>query len=201
MDVTLFNNANAGPVWYGYNETTGLHLRLDQEAMTASLLLKLTDPNDVIYARSQGSVQVLPNGNSLMGYGSTARIKEYHPDGSLAMSIRFGADDNTVFSYRAYRKDWVGHPVIPPKAYACQDKSANQTQVYMSWNGATEHKAWNVYAGSDKATLTLAAHARKTGFETSAAVPGLASYVRVEALGPKNMTNTVSEILAVEERC
>lgn len=201
MEVTLFNNANAGPVWYGYNETQGLHLRLDQEAMTASALLTLTDPNETIYSRSQGSLQVLDNGNSLMGYGSTPRIKEYYPDGSLAMSVAFGGSDNTVFSYRAYRAEWVGNPRNPPKVYACQDSSANQTQVYMSWNGATEHHAWSVFAGASEDALAFGALAVKTGFETNTTVPGFASYVRVEALGNVNSTYSVSEVTAVEEQC
>jgi hypothetical protein len=43
------------------------------------LLINLTDPQLRVAAWSQGSLLHLPNGNTLMGYGSDAIIAEYGP--------------------------------------------------------------------------------------------------------------------------
>ncbi|KAK6067198.1 X-Pro dipeptidyl-peptidase [Seiridium cupressi] len=196
MDVSLFNNANNAN-FNGINQTTGLYLRLDTEARTATLQMELVDPLDAIYSHSQGNVQLLDNGHTIMGYGSTPRIKEYTSNGSVAMSVKFGPSEGTVFSYRAYRLPWVGIPDTLPKAVACKDQTSNQTLVYMSWNGATEYTSWNVYAGISQSDLSFATAAVRTGFETSAVVGSGATYVRAEAYG-LNTTLGSSVVVAVE---
>jgi hypothetical protein len=199
MVVSLFNNANNAN-FHGINQTTGLFLRLDTEAWTATLLQELVDPRDAIYSKSQGNVQTLDDGHVLMGYGSTPRIKEYTSNGSVAMSIKFGPSEGTVFSYRAYRLPWVAKPNTSPKAVACRDQTTNQALVYMSWNGATEYTSWTVYAGTSKAELSFATAAIRTGFETSATISLGVSYVRAEAYG-LNTTLGSSEVITVQEQC
>lgn len=173
---------------------------MDTDAWTATLLQELIDPNDTIYSRSQGNLQLLDNGNSIMGYGSTPRIKEYASNGSVAMSVKFGPGNGNVFSYRAYRLPWVGRPQTLPKTVACKDQTSNQTLVYMSWNGATEYTSWNVYSGVSEAELNFATSAIRTGFETSAVLESDASYVRADAYG-LNTTLGSSEIMRVQEQC
>lgn len=195
--MSLFNNDNNAD-FYGVNQTTGIFMQVDTEAWTATLLQQLVDPEDAIYSHSQGNVQLLDDGHVIMGYGSTPRIKEYNPDGSVAMSIKFGPAEGTVFSYRAYRLPWVGRPTTPPKAVACAE--GNQTSVYMSWNGATEYTSWKVYAGASKLNLTLAAEPARTGFETSAVVGAGVQYVRADAYG-LNGTLGSSELISVGSQC
>ncbi|GAW17298.1 hypothetical protein ANO14919_067540 [Xylariales sp. No.14919] len=199
IDISMFNNDNNSED-YGVNQTTGLFLRLDTKEWTATLIRELTDPNDAVYAASQGNLQVLSNGHSIMGYGSTPRIKEYYPNGTVAMSVKFGPGNNNIFSYRAYRLPWVGRPNTLPKAVACKSQTSNQTEVYMSWNGATEYTSWRVYSGTSEYALSFATEVARTGFETSARLASAASYVRVDAFG-SGITLGSSEVIMVQDQC
>lgn len=135
-----------------------------------------------------------------MGYGSTPKIKEYDAGGRCVMTARFGDGDGTVFSYRAYKGPWVGRPKAPPAVHACAGP-ANETAVYMSWNGATEHEQWNVFAaGPDNRTFTLVGSARRDGFETRTTIPGRPPYVYVEALGG-HIEPRRSQVVAAEKSC
>lgn len=87
------------------------------------------------------------------------------------------------------------------------------TVVYVSWNGATEVEAWQVYGGLSRGNLTLAATAKKTTFETEIHVDRT-DYVQVKPVfkslnskcRPHNATSpstcrytsdTASEVVAV----
>ncbi len=178
MQLSLFNNDNSA-VKSGVNETTGIFVTLDTKTWTATLDRELVDPTDRVYAKSQGNTQFLDNGNVILGYGSTAKIKEFTPDGSVAMSAVFGHKDGTVFSYRSYRFPWIGRPKTSPSVYACI--KSNETQVYMSWNGATEHKTWQVFAGSTEGDLSSQVSVARQGFETAVTLSGLPALIQVEA--------------------
>lgn len=80
------------------------------------------------------------------------------------MTAQFGFDD--VFaSYRAYRSPWVGVPETPPDVFSCIEQGGNNTNVYMSWNGATEHREWKVFGGATRLYPSPVAAIQKTGFE------------------------------------
>ncbi|KAI0532304.1 Arylsulfotransferase-domain-containing protein [Xylaria digitata] len=179
IDVSMFNNDNNGDN-YGVNQTTGLFLRLDTKEWTATLIQELTDPNDTIYSASQDNLQVLKNGHSVMGYGSTPRIKEYYPNGSVAMS--------------------VGRPNTLPKAVACKGQAGNLTEVYMSWNGATEYTSWKVYSGTSNGSLSFTTEVARTGFESSAKLGSSASYVRVDAYSANTIFGSSSVIMVQDSR-
>ena len=53
----------------------------------------------------------------------------------------------------------------------------------MSWNGATEVAAWRLEAGQARGDARPVATKRKTGFETSFAVPGSTGLAVAVALG------------------
>ncbi|OTB00822.1 hypothetical protein M426DRAFT_266826 [Hypoxylon sp. CI-4A] len=199
VQISLFDNANSDVV-SGVNQTKGLFLTLNMETMKATLDQALADPTDPVYAVSQGNVQQLDDGHVIMGYGATPKIREYDADGSVVMTAQFGSGENQVFSYRSHRLPWVGRPATPPSAVACVDEATNQTSVYMSWNGATEHQSWKVFAGHSNSSLTIAATVKKTGFETVASIPGRASLFRVEAEGP-GIVNTASAVVAAQIGC
>lgn len=176
LTLSLFNNAN-DPVENGTDPSTGLLLHVDLKSREVTLERKLLDPNDVIYSESQGNYQVLPEGHVLLGHGQIPKFKEYDANGSCVMTVRFG-EDNEVSSYRGFRLPWVGRPKTLPSVSACS--TGNSTQVYMSWNGATEVTGWNVYGGNNASHLPLVSSVPKKGFETKAII-GAAAYVQVEA--------------------
>ncbi|KAI0097667.1 ASST-domain-containing protein [Nemania sp. FL0031] len=200
LQISLFDNANSNIV-SGVDQTRGLYLTLDTATGEATLDQAFFDPHDTVYARSQGNTQTLPDGHVVMGYGSTPKIREYNPAGVPVMTAQFGPGDSKVFSYRAYKLPWVGRPKTAPDVFACIDGARNHTQVYMSWNGATEHAAWEVLTGAAESSLTRSARVRKTGFETMASVPGLAAYVQVEAHGKNGTLMASSSVIVPQGSC
>ena len=141
---------------------------------TATILQDLKDANDPVYTDSQGSFWPLSNGNTLVGYGSIAKIKEFGPDGKTRMTLTFGEND-LVMSYRSYRQDWHATPYYKPKT-CVKDKA-----VYMSWNGATNVTDWVVYGGSSEDKLTKLGKVAKNGFETSFNMTSPSLFVQVGA--------------------
>ncbi|MFA4928951.1 MAG: arylsulfotransferase family protein [Patulibacter sp.] len=149
-------------------------LRLDREAKTATLAADVRLPGEKLFAATQGNSERLPNGGLMIGWGSQARGTEFGPDGK----VRFDVDLPSGYdNYRYYRMPWQGRPSAPPKARA---KAApnGATNVWVSWNGATEVARWQVL-GPDGAVLGTQVW---TSFETWIRVPGRPASVRLRAL-------------------
>src|SRR4030095_5962753 len=83
---------------------------------------------------------------------------------------RRGAD-----SYRAYRFPWIGRPRSKP-AIAVEGNT-----LFVSWNGATAVKTWQLLGGPEKKKLRPLLAVPKTGFETAISLPDTA-WVAVRAL-------------------
>ncbi|OTA96352.1 hypothetical protein M434DRAFT_375167 [Hypoxylon sp. CO27-5] len=200
VQISIFDNDNSD-VESGVNQTKGIFMTLDTETKKATLDQEYIDAQDPVFALSQGNLQLLDNGNVIMGYGSTPKIREYNSDGSVLMTAQFGPGDGLVFSYRAYRKPWIGQPKTPPSVFACIDAANNKTTVYMSWLGSTVHNSWKVYAGSSNSSLILAGEVERTGFETLASIHGQFAVIQVEAQGPGITTNRVSPVVISRDVC
>ncbi|KAI4861572.1 ASST-domain-containing protein [Hypoxylon rubiginosum] len=199
VQISIFDNANS-EIISGVNQTKGVLMTLDTKAMKATLDKEYVNPQDSVYAFSQGNLQQLDDGHVIMGYGSTPKIREFSSDGATVMTAQFGPGDGLLFSYRAYRLPWEGRPTEPPNAFACIDQSSNTTMLYMSWLGATEYESWKVFTGSSTSSLTLNAHVERTGFETAISIPGQSHLIRVEAqeLG---VTSGVSPVTSPSNSC
>jgi hypothetical protein len=165
--------------------------------MTATLLQEFADPEDPLFSVSQGNMEVLPNGNVVLGYGSAPRLKEFDSEGNVVLSVSWG-EVKAVQSYRDTKFEWVGKPSAKPDVFAC--KAENGTEVYMSWNGATEHKMWTVFGGAVNGSLSEVASVEKSGFETRADVAHALGFVRVEASG-EDIETGVSKVVGVSETC
>jgi hypothetical protein len=139
----------------------GLVLRVDQQARTAALDQQYGHAPDFdpLY---MGSLQPLPGGNELVGWGSRPYFSEYSTSGKLLLQADLPWPD---LSYRARRAPWVGLPLQPPSGVA--RRQGAQTTVYFSWNGATEVRGWRVLGRSGTGRpAVLFAHVPKQGFET-----------------------------------
>jgi hypothetical protein len=64
---------------------------------------------------------------------------------------------------------------------AAADEPGAGTDVYTSWNGATEVASWEIFAGSTARSLKPVASGPKTGFETKITVPGRPRFVAARA--------------------
>jgi hypothetical protein len=183
-EMTLFDNGAADWV-KTENETRGLWLSIDYDDMSVTLKQDYISPEGML-SISQGSVQVLSNGNVFMGYGSNGAFIEYTNDGKAIWDVQFGIIGNaSVQSYRAYKQNWQGFPGWNP-SIAASDNGTDNTTVYMSWNGATEIKQWAVLASNSSSSLAtgddLWKNVTKTGFETNITVGTNARYIRAAAL-------------------
>jgi hypothetical protein len=153
----------------------GLLLVLDEGAMTATLLRQYTHPG--ILAGSQGSVQLLGNGNVFVGWGEVPRVSEFDRAGRIVFDAVLG---ETYQSYRAFRMPWHARPAETP-AIAVLAHGAKQA-VYASWNGATDVHRWQLLAGAHGGPLRAVASVRSQGFESALPIAATGPRLAVRAL-------------------
>ena len=155
--VTVFDN--------GQVRSRGLVLSLDHVRMRASLAREyLHDPP--LHAHKLGSVQLQPNGDALVGWGTDPHFSEYAEAGAVRLdaTLPHGGE-----SYRTLRFPWTGRPQEPPAAIV------HGGTAYVSWNGATAVAAWRIEPGGGLV--------RRRGFETALAIPPGARTAHAVAFG------------------
>jgi hypothetical protein len=170
--ITIFDNGSVN----GDVQSRGIVLKLDEDAMTASLLREYTHP-DKIFSDTQGNVQVLPGGNMFMGWGSEPYFSEFSHDGKLIFDASFPPE---LESYRAFRFPWKGQPEDAP-ALVGESGPEDKVTLYVSWNGATEVTSWQVLAGSSPGKLEPVGSVPRKGFETALTLQTNEPYVAVKA--------------------
>ena len=170
--LTLFDNG----VLDVHENSRGIVLDLDEDAMTATIAREYDHPEDRVSA-TQGNMQVLPGGNVFVGWGSEPLFSEFHSDGELLFGAtlpRWGE------SYRAFRFPWSGQPEEDP-ALATETGPEDLVTLYVSWNGATEVATWQALAGPSPERLRPVETVPRDGFETTIAVRTTEPYVGVRA--------------------
>ncbi|KAI0141722.1 Arylsulfotransferase-domain-containing protein [Xylariaceae sp. FL1272] len=179
----LFDNENCQSN-NGTTPTSGLILEIDTEKMHVERVARYMNPDKELYAVAQGSFQPLQgpgsHNNVFLGYGFIPYIQEFTSDGRSVQVIQFGEAVATPLSYRAFKEPWTGCPTTKP-AVAVEKASGNETNVYVSWNGATDVASWKVLGGNTNGTLHVLKQVSSTGFETTITVPTTAE-VQVQAV-------------------
>ncbi|HTA13181.1 MAG TPA: arylsulfotransferase family protein [Solirubrobacteraceae bacterium] len=175
--VTLFDDGANPPV---HSQSRAIRIALDFKAHEARLVSSYTHPDPPILSASQGNMQTLADGNTVVDYGGTPQISEYGSNGELLFDASLPYD---MSSYRGFRFPWSGRPLSPPTLLANRNNTAEETIVHMSWNGATEVSAWRVLAGAHAGSLSAQATVAAAGFESSTILPKRYDYTRVQALG------------------
>jgi len=171
--ITSFDNGAPPQV---HEQSRGIVVDLDMNSMSATLVREFTHPKKLL-STSQGNVQVLPNGDAFVGWGSAPYFSEYSEDGELLFDARFPGEAQ---SYRAFRFPWKGHPGDDP-AVAIERGPDDKVTLYVSWNGATEVESWQVLAGPNPDRLEPVGTVPRRGFETTVAVRTAEPYVAVRA--------------------
>jgi hypothetical protein len=128
--ITIFDNGAAPKV---HNQSRGIVVELDNDKMSATLVREYTHPGTLL-SGSQGNMQLLPNDNVFIGWGSQPYFSEFNKDGELLFDARFLGKAE---SYRAFRLPWSGQPNDDP-AVAVERGPDDKLTLYASWNGATE---------------------------------------------------------------
>jgi len=176
-EITFFDDGANPPV---HSQSRALRIRLDLATHSATLTSALTHPDPPLLAASQGNMQTLSDGNTLVGYGGVPEISEYDPAGQLLFDAHEPLD---MSFYRAYRYPWTGRPLSPPAILASLNDTGEETIVHASWNGATEVGSWRILAGSTPGALSAEATIPAGGFESSVTLPRRFGYAAVQALG------------------
>jgi hypothetical protein len=125
-------------------------------------------------------MQVLPDGEVVIGWGTVSSISEFTAAGALVSDLRlpWGCQ-----SYRAMRFPWTATPTDRPALAAARPSSAGRSTLYASWNGATQVASWQVSSGPSPGTLSAGAIVPRTGFETPIPLAATSGYASVTALG------------------
>ena len=189
--ITIFDN--------GYVtrevQSRGIMVEIDEDKMTASLAREYTHP-DKLLSDTQGSVQVLPNGNVFVGWGSAPVFSEFSHDGKLLFSASFPTEGET---YRALRYPWTGQPTDDP-AIAAERGADDKVTIYASWNGATEVATWQVLAGAGPDKLEPLASAPRHGFETVITVHTTHPYIGLEAMNGSGTVLGIARTIKLDDR-
>jgi len=170
-EVTVYDDHCCGLVGPGKfapptGPSRGLVLKLNAAGRTASLVAQYRHAPTLDSAFT-GSMQLLPNGNALVGWGSQPYFSQYSKSGKLLLNAIWPGVD---LSYRVLlTQNWVGTPYFPPSGAA--RKAGGRTTVYASWDGATEPVSWTVLAAANAKHLALVATQLKSGFETAIKLP------------------------------
>lgn len=156
--LTVFDNGATPAV---EKLSRGLILDVDEQAMSATLVRQYTHPK--ILTGSQGSMQLLANGNVFIGWGEVPRVSEFDRSGRLVFDAVLG---DQYQSYRAFRLPWSGLPAQAP-AIALAHQGRNELTAYASWNGATDVHTWQLLAGARADALVPVSNTISRGFEST----------------------------------
>ncbi len=191
--ITFFDNGAFPQV---HPQSRAIEVTLDMANMTATLARSYEHRNPLV-AGSQGNLQVLPDGDWMVGWGQAGYLSEIGPAGQVLFNAHLPPDWE---SYRTYVQPWSGQPVQPPAVAAVRALGASGgTVVYASWNGASEVASWRVLAGASPTTLAAVSSAPRAGFETAISLPAAAAspYVAVQALNAAGTVIGVSSAVKV----
>jgi Arylsulfotransferase (ASST) len=184
--MTVFDNGATPAV---EKRSRALILDVDEDSMTATMLNQYTHRD--ILAGSQGSVQLLPNGNVFVGWGEVPRVSEFDHAGRIVFDAELG---HKYECYRAFRLPWTGLPADAP-ALALAGAGRGLT-AYASWNGATEVRDWQLLAGGDPDALIPVVQTHARGFETALRTSAPGPHFAAQALDRTGNTLSRSPVLS-----
>lgn len=176
--ISVFDNGSCGFI-NTRRHSRGLVLRVDEGSRRVRLAHQYVHDKPLM-AVAMGSVQLMPDGSVLVGWGSAPYLSDFASDGSLLGDAHMLSGYK---SYRSYALPWTGIPHQPPALTARRDPDTGSTTLYVSWNGATDQASrWRVHAGPSRSSLKPIGVARRQGFETAILLGRTGGYFAVSAL-------------------
>jgi len=174
--LTVFDNIDPTTPSNPTQHSRGVKIQLDLDRMTASAATSFIHP-DHVFARTDGSLQKLHNGNYFISYGSAPVYSEFSATGELLCDTHFAPLDSTteaVQTYRIYKARWTGSPPQAPVVKRDVDT------LYVHWNGATEVRSWKLEGreavGGRAAKYRKLGIFKHEGFETEMVVEAMYDY-------------------------
>lgn len=188
-----------------YNEhSSGKIIEVDTKHWNAKLLFNGISPDNLL-SKSQGSTDVLPNGNVLVNWGSEGAITEFKGEKPIFNAfVDSGELGVHAENYRAFKSNWTGRPneKIALLSEFTNDRSTN---IFVSWNGDTETKKWKFYSVARNGSKRFIGETSRKGFESAKTFDRKYERVLVEAydsdevlLSTSDAVNTEAQVLRVE---
>jgi hypothetical protein len=172
--LTLFDDAGAP---FRESQSRGLTLDLDASRRTATVATQFTH-SPPLRAPAEGSDQLLPNGDTLLGWGQAPDLAtEYDARHHVVFDARFVGKN---VSYRVFRRPWTGTPTGRP--LVATHLYRGQVSVSASWNGTTVTDRWRILGGNSATRLSVIGDYRKRYFETTMQTHRRPRYVAVQAM-------------------
>jgi hypothetical protein len=172
--ISIFDDGGAPPK---EPQSRGILINLNTSTMRATLQHSYVHPGTRLLAAFEGSMQVLPGGRVLVGWGNLPYFSEFSANGTLLLDGHYPGGDQT---YRVLSAAWTGQPTTQP-AVAARVGQAGGSVVYASWNGATQVASWTVLAGQSPGGLAQVGSKARHGFETAITVNNPGPYFSVVA--------------------
>jgi Arylsulfotransferase (ASST) len=173
--LTIFDDGSTPPE---HSQSRAIRERINWRDRSVELIGRYVHTPPAL-SGSQGNYQLLPDGDSFVGWGEEPFLSEFSPSGQVLFSARLPP---TGQSYRAYRFAWSAQPATPP-AIAVKQTGANTQIVYASWNGATDVSSWRVLGGTSASALSPLAGAPRSGFQTAVPAASSDTWFAAQALG------------------
>jgi hypothetical protein len=191
--ITLFDNGSEGSI-NTETRSRGVALNVDETGRTVKLAQAFSHPKPLL-AVAMGSVQTLPSGNIMVGWGTEPYVSDFTNDGKLLGDAEMLSGYK---SYRSFRLPWKGIPQHAPAMTAKRDARTGRTTLYASWNGATDVAAsWHVHAGPSASALKAIGVAQRQGFETAIPLGRTGGYFSVTALDEDGSRLGASPVVSV----
>ena len=188
---TLYDNGN----YHDPPESRALEYVIDTTAMSATLVWEYShDP--IRYSWWMGSVQRLPNGNTLIGWGDGTLpvLTEVRPDGTVAYELEFV---QYAHSYRAYRFPWTGKASRP---YLLAETRDDTVRMYMNTFGDSSIVGYRIFGGTKPGTAEVLDSSSATTHDLLGLERGVRYYLQVSAVDSLGNQGPLSEEVSVQLR-
>lgn len=189
VTLSMHDNHNS-PIENNTVPSTAKAVAIDFDTKEVTLKHRFLNDSGPVFSTAQGNYQLLDTGNLFVGHGWIPILEEFSSSGEILTTIQFGvavprpgggyeSPLKPTLSYRGFKQHWVGCPKTKPDLVV--ESSEGSITLYVSWNGATEVEAWEIYAGSSKQELKCLRQVPKKGFETEVTVKKV-GYVQVKPI-------------------
>ncbi len=165
-EVTFFDDGSNPPI---HHQSRAVRIALDFATHEARLASSYTHSNPPLLAASQGNMQTLAGGNTVVGYGGVPAISEFARDGALLFDAHLPYE---MAFYRAFRFPWSGRPGEPaggarqPQRHGRRDRSCTQAGTAPpKWPRGACSRAEHTGPLAARATIPA------SGFESSTTLP------------------------------